>query len=134
MAHSMSSFAAMESSTLLTSLVKLPSTCLLLSNAVAAAAALLCVSDLSTYTAARCHVRARACLCKRRSRCRHQAGFLFFFVSFDWCLIGSLEVICHSFIRSFIHVDCFLFQLPPRRDVLFYFSLGSNHLTQSSLA
>lgn len=39
------SLAAKESSTLFTSLVKLPSTCLLLNSS-----ALLCVSDLSAYT------------------------------------------------------------------------------------
>lgn len=47
MTQSKYSLAAMESSTLFTSLVKLPSTCLLLN-----ASALLCVSDLSTYTGA----------------------------------------------------------------------------------
>lgn len=42
--HSRYSLAAMESSTLLMSLVKVPSTCLLLK-----ASSLLCVSDLSMY-------------------------------------------------------------------------------------
>lgn len=42
--HSKYSLAAMESSTLFTSLVKVPSTCLLLN-----ASSLLCVSDLSMY-------------------------------------------------------------------------------------
>lgn len=77
MAHSMSSFAAMESSTLLTSLVKLPSTCLLLSNA-AAAAALLCASDLSAYTAARCHVRARACVREEAVATTRQVSLVLF--------------------------------------------------------
>lgn len=48
--HSKYSLAAMESNTLFTSLVKVPSTCLLLN-----ASSLLCVSDLSVHDIT-CHI------------------------------------------------------------------------------
>lgn len=96
MAHSMSSLAAMESSTLLTSLVKLPSTCLLLSDAAVVS---LCVSDLGTYTAARCHVHA----CSQSPPLSRFP----FFASSD-----------HP---SFIHCDCLVSSSPTLRCLFFLF-------------
>lgn len=86
MAHSMSSLAAIESSTLLTSLVKLPSTCLLLG---ATAATLLCVSDLGTYTAARYHVHARVCV--RDKKLSPPPRRFPFLALLDWSLISAIK-------------------------------------------
>lgn len=132
MAHSMSSLAAIESSTLLTSLVKLPSTCLLLSDATVA---WLYVSDLDTYTVARCHVRA--CVRVFRIGCRlyHQAFFFFAFLSL---LDQSQEVICNFWFLYLIHSDCFVHSSPTPRNLFFF--LPNSHLeeikwlTQSSFA